>query len=87
MIWETFFQHFLKNSQIFILKESDFPEANDFFYFAITKILIIKRIIMFFEKSKELFDNKLEEEEKIFVNIMNGVKLNLNELKKASKYW
>ena len=41
---------------------------------------------MFFEKSKELFDNKLEEEEKIFVNIMNGVKLNLNELKKASKY-
>lgn len=68
------------------MKESDFPEANDFFYFAITKILIIKRIIMFFEKSKELFDNKLEEEEKIFVNIMNGVKLNLNELKKASKY-
>ena len=40
---------------------------------------------MFFEKSKELFNNKLNEEEKIYLNIMNEIKSNLNKLKKSIK--
>ena len=78
---KKFFSNFLSNYSIYFLKKSDYPDLKKLLYFLNIRILILNKIIKYFEDYRKKFLQRLISEEKEYNEIMTKVKSNLKQLK------
>ena len=79
---KNFFSKLLEKYRMNLLKKNEFLDLNKLLYFLSVRILILNKTIIFFNKSKKYFENKLKAEEEKYNEMMIKVDANLNQLKK-----
>ena len=85
---KKFFINFIEKCSIYPIKQKDFSNINQLLFFAGIKVLILNKMIIFFEESKKYFIEKIKSEEEEYRRLSKIVKKNLISLKDSvQKYY
>ena len=80
---KKFFVSFIEKCPIYPVKQTDFPDSNQLLFFASIKVLILNKMITYFEESKKYFIDKIKLEEEEYKNLSKIVKKNLTSIKES----
>ena len=80
---KKFFVNFIEKCPIYPVKQTDFPDINQLLFFASIKILILNKMITYFEESRKYFIDKIKLEEEEYRNLSKIVKKKLTSIKES----